>query len=574
MLDSTNTDSRIAKARAAAAVKAERKAVAGLSRTVKLRLYPTDEQAEQINRTIGTTRFCWNVLWLPMLKAAEDARREYAKAHGESKEAWKEAWRLHPDPSETAYNRARIDAAKTPERAWIGEALAVPLTRAVRNFAAAVKANRGQTQSGGSRKVRTGRVQPRSKRDDCREGLEWQLQGNAPLGGKPLAAVVERDKVNVPSLGQIKYKHRGHRVRDYIAAGVEACEMTVKRQGAHYYVCIAVRGLQPAKVHAHPGSAVGIDMGVANPLATSDGELVTHHQGHDIAGRLARLERRKLRAKRQYARKLRHAAKRAGALTPTGAMRKGVRIEHSNRMRRTLRRVDTIDQQIVGYRRHWQSSQALQLVRDNELVAVEALTIRNMTASAAGTADKPGRNVRAKAGLNRSILSRGWGSMRQKLKNKAQELCGRVVEVDPAYTSQTCPQCEHVSRDNRKTQAAFACSECGYTQHADIVGATNILARGMSAGIQPVAGRGGLATVTEASALDGERPVETSNKSRREPLVSRKSARGSRGAKPRTARNELATPSDNPREHERGAIHDNDAGSRIRERDLRGINGL
>jgi hypothetical protein len=84
-------------------------------------------------------------------------------------------------------------------------------------------------------------------------------------------------------------------------------------------------------------------MGVANPLATSDGELVTHHQGHDIRARLSRLERRKLRSKRQYARKLRHAAKRAGALTPSGGIRRGVKIENSNRMRRCMARQAKID---------------------------------------------------------------------------------------------------------------------------------------------------------------------------------------------------------------------------------------
>jgi transposase-like protein len=45
-------------------------------------------------------------------------------------------------------------------------------------------------------------------------------------------------------------------------------------------------------------------------------------------------------------------------------------------------------------------------------------------------------------------------------------------------TSQTCPCCEHVSKDNRKTQVHFECVECGYTNNADIVGALNILERG------------------------------------------------------------------------------------------------
>jgi hypothetical protein len=129
---------KLARAKAAAAVKAERKARAGLSRTIKLRLYPTAEQAKRINGTIGAIRHVWNALWLPMLNAAAQARRDYAKAHGDDDETWKAAWRLNPDPSETAYNRARM-AAQAPgaEREWIAEALQSPLTRARHRSAAA-----------------------------------------------------------------------------------------------------------------------------------------------------------------------------------------------------------------------------------------------------------------------------------------------------------------------------------------------------------------------------------------------------------------------------------------------------
>jgi IS605 OrfB family transposase len=519
------------RAKAAAAVNAERKARAGLSRTIKLRLYPLPDQAKRINGTIGAMRHVWNVIWLPMLQAAEQARREHAKANGETPEAWKAAWKLHPDPTETAYSRAR-KAAQAPGagREWISEALQTPFYRAARSFVDAVKASRGQTRNGAKRKARLGRVKPRARRDDSRQGLEWQLQGSAPLGGRQLANVISAGVVYVPGLGPVKFQDKGRQLGAYTAAGVEACEMTVKRVGEHYHACIAVRGLQPAAAHIAEGIAVGINMGVANPLATSDGELITHHQGHDIRARLSRLERRKLRCKRQYARKLRHAAKRVGALTPSGGIRKGVKIKNSNRMRRCMARRAKIDRQSVGYRADWQRKCALAIVRDSEIVVVEALNIRNMSASAAGTIDAPGRNVRAKAGLNRAIFARGWGTMRQRLKTKAEEVGGEFREVNPAHTSQTCPICGHVSRENRKTQAHFACG-CGFTEHADIVGATNILARGLSAGAPPAAERGGLATGSVPSGMDAERAVEARNKPSCEPLVSRKGAVGSRGAK-------------------------------------------
>ena len=115
------------------------------------------------------------------------------------------------------------------------------------------------------------------------------------------------------------------------------------------------------------------------------------------------------------------------------------------------------------------------------MVAVEDLQVRNMSKSAAGTAEKPGKNVAAKSGLNKSILDQGWFEFRRQLDYKLDWNGGILVAVPPQYTSQTCPCCGHVAKANRKTQAKFECVECGYENHADVVGAMNILARGYRA---------------------------------------------------------------------------------------------
>lgn len=86
-----------------------------------------------------------------------------------------------------------------------------------------------------------------------------------------------------------------------------------------------------------------------------------------------------------------------------------------------------------------------------------------MCRSAAGTKDQPGRNVKQKSGLNRSILDQAWGEFRRQLEYKQAWSGGRVLAVPPGRTSQTCPGCVHVSRSNRKTQAVFLCMNCGYT---------------------------------------------------------------------------------------------------------------
>nr|WP_228291410.1 RNA-guided endonuclease TnpB family protein [Thiothrix litoralis] len=118
------------------------------------------------------------------------------------------------------------------------------------------------------------------------------------------------------------------------------------------------------------------------------------------------------------------------------------------------------------------------LSQNHAVVFVEDLQVGNMSKSAAGTAENPGKNVAAKSGLNKAILDQGWREFRPQLDYKTAWKGGMLFAVPPQYTSQTCPGCGHVSADNRQSQAVFACVECGYENNADVVGAINVKERG------------------------------------------------------------------------------------------------
>ncbi len=115
------------------------------------------------------------------------------------------------------------------------------------------------------------------------------------------------------------------------------------------------------------------------------------------------------------------------------------------------------------------------MAKNHSIVYAENLKIKNMSSSASGTMQSPGRNVKQKSGLNRSILDQSWYSFFQMLEYKLQERGAMLVKVDPKNTSRTCPNCGHVSEENRKTQANFVCVKCGFRENADKVGAINIL---------------------------------------------------------------------------------------------------
>jgi putative transposase len=108
---------------------------------------------------------------------------------------------------------------------------------------------------------------------------------------------------------------------------------------------------------------------------------------------------------------------------------------------------------------------------------LEALQTKNMMKSAQGTIENPGKNVKAKSGLNRSIADEAWSLFEQLLKYKLDWRGGQLVYVDPKHTSQQCSQCKHISKNNRKSQARFECIKCRYQANADLNASKNVLNR-------------------------------------------------------------------------------------------------
>jgi transposase len=244
-------------------------------------------------------------------------------------------------------------------------------------------------------------------------------------------------QVWVPKAGWVRF-----RWSRAVPPDVKSYRVTRDRAGRWHVAFAAIPGPVPAP---GTGQAVGIDRGVAVAAALSTGELL--HCPALAARertRLRRLQRRLARARR-------------------GSNRRG-RVKHAIarlRVRETDRRKD------------WAEKVSTDIARRFDVIRVEDLQIGNMTRSAKGTPENPGRNVRAKAGLNRGILRSGWGLLVRRLADKAP---GRVEKVSPAFTSQRCSACGQVDRDSRESQAVFRCTACGFAGHADVNAAINIAA--------------------------------------------------------------------------------------------------
>ena len=160
----------------------------------------------------------------------------------------------------------------------------------------------------------------------------------------------------------------------------------------------------------------------------------------------------------------------------------------SKRRQKTLSEFNALQSCIVRRRNDWIEKTTTRLAKENALVAMEDLDVQSMTKRPKPKPDpnRPGQylhnGAKAKAGLNRSILSNNWSRLLKRLKDKMDANGGRLVIVPAAYTSQTCHQCGHVASENRDSQADFKCVECGYKANADVNAAMNILNRALKTG--------------------------------------------------------------------------------------------
>ena len=249
-------------------------------------------------------------------------------------------------------------------------------------------------------------------------------------------------RIYLPKLGWVRY-----RASRPVKGSIH--NVTLSCAGGHWYV--AVQTEREVAESTHPSrSAVGIDMGVARLATLSDGTVIAP------CAALASHQRALRRAQRALARK----------------------VKFSGNWHKAKERVARRHGRIALCRRDHLHKASTAISQNHALVVLEDLQVRNLSASARGTLAAPGRNVRAKAGLNRAILDQAWGELRRQLEYKQAWCGGLVLAVAPPYTSQTCPACGQVHADNRKTQARFCCVECGYHEHADLVAARNILAAG------------------------------------------------------------------------------------------------
>jgi putative transposase len=388
-----------------------------LRRSYKFLLRPTRNQ-------VGALEAC-----------LEDTRQLYNAALEERREAWRKGRRVSFYTQDAQLKEIRkADSEQYGRWAFVSERAAIRrLDLAFQAFFRRVKAGEKPGH-------------PRFKGRGWWDSIEWPEHGNG----------CKWDSVPHPTVTRVYLRGIGHlRVHQHRAVKGRVKTVTAKLEGKRWYVILSCDDV-PAEPLPATGAAVGIDMGVAHFITSSDGSHVPNPR------HLAASAERFAAAQRDLARKKRGSKRRRKAVARVAALHGKVRRQRLDHAHKT----------------------ALSLVRDYDVIVHEALKIANMTRRPkprpAGDGSFEPNGAAAKAGLNKSINDAGWGVFLEILRAKAESAGRTVIEVNPRHTSQRRARCGHVAAGNRVTQAAFRCLSCGHEAHADVNAAVNILRAGLA----------------------------------------------------------------------------------------------
>ena len=404
-----------------------------ISKAYKFRLEPNAEQEVILNNLVGSARFVWNQMLAISFEMF--AKNEFINA--------------------TNLVNKIMDIKANPEFAFLKTSSnAVSLQQKIRDLASAW--SRFFDPKVHARLKENNRKPRKTKCLKLADGTEIQLRPLMPRfkrksDGRDSIRLVQFDKycrvngnrVKLPNgIGLVKFK------KSQEIIGVIK-NITISKKSGQWYVSFGME--REVETPTHPSkTAIGIDLGITKFITTSNADIIQPKNSFKANQvKIARLQRQLNR-----------------------------KVLFSNNWKKQNRKIQKLHHHIANIRHDYLHKITTDISKNHAMIVCEDLKIANMSKSASGTLENKGRNVRAKSGLNKSILDQGWGMALTMLEYKQQWQGGLLIQVNPRFTSQTCFECKHVAKENRRTQAKFECVECGYIANADVNAARNILTVG------------------------------------------------------------------------------------------------
>ena len=405
-----------------------------INKAYKFRLEPNAEQEVMLTQLVDSARFVWNQILAASFEMF--AKNEFINA--------------------TNLVNKIMDLKNNPDFSFLkSQSNAVSLQQKIRDLASAW--SRFFDPKVHARYKENKKKPKKPKSFKLLDGTELQLRPLMPQWKRKIDrrdsmrlvqfdkyCRVEGNRVKLPNgVGFVKFR----KSQDIIGT---IKNITISKKLGHWYVSFGTeRALSENPTHPSK-SAIGIDLGITKLITTSDGEYIKPKNSFKAKQiKLAKLQR-------QLSKK----------------------VKFSENWKRQNRKIQKLHNHIANIRHDYLHKITTAISKNHSMIACEDLKVANMSKSASGTLENKGRNVKAKSGLNKSILDQGWGMMVNMLEYKQQWQGGLLIKVNPRYTSQTCFECKHIAKENRQTQAKFECVECRYVTNADFNAARNILAAG------------------------------------------------------------------------------------------------
>ena len=364
------------------------------------------------------------------LKTNSTVGVKLASIAGSNRFVWNKALAMqkeHLEKKEYTQNYAALcksllDIKRDEETSWLNESPSQTLQQTLKNLDRALK--------------------DAFSKKSPKKFPQFKKKGQHDSFRYPQGIKIKDNKIFLPKIGWVSF-FKSREIEGTIK------NATVSKKGDHWFVSVQTEMLVPKPVHPAK-SSIGVDLGVKKFATLSDGKIYqSKNSFKSQQARLAMLQQRLAKKK------------------------KG-----SNNFKSLKKRINKLHTKIGNIRQDYLHKVSTDISKNHALVVLEDLKVANMSKSASGTLEKPGKMVAAKSGLNRSILDQGWHSFKSMLSYKQERLGGELLLVDPKYTSQKCSSCGHTEKDNRISQASFVCLKCEHKENADINAAKNVLAAG------------------------------------------------------------------------------------------------
>ena len=208
-------------------------------------------------------------------------------------------------------------------------------------------------------------------------------------------------QVRLPKVGRVRF-FKSQKIEGIVKT------ISLSQRSGHWYMAVQVEQAIAEKKHKSQ-SIVGLDLGIVKFVTTVTEKTAKQY---DPKNTYRYLEKKLVKEQK----KLKNKEK------------------HSENWKRQIRRIQKVHQKIANSRNDFLHKLSTEISKNHAIIVMEDLKVSNMSKSSKGTVMQPGRNVRAKSSLNKSILDQGWHQFKQQLKYKSQWQGGKLILVEAKYT--------------------------------------------------------------------------------------------------------------------------------------------